>query len=57
MVINDFLNDIVEGSAVVELGDLSAELSTQPFESGASDVTIRDSSDSRNLNEHGRQRV
>nr|QQZ02303.1 putative polyprotein 1a [Rose leaf rosette-associated virus] len=43
-VISLFLNDVIPGSATVDLGDLSDELSSTPFESGCDDVVIKASS-------------
>ena len=56
--INEFLNEVVVGSSVVQLGDTSEELSSQPFESGCDNVTIRDTAppDSGNLHEPARVR-
>nr|AFS17298.1 p1a [Citrus tristeza virus] len=56
--INEFLNEVVVGSSVVQLGDTSEELSSRPFESGCDNVTIRDTAppDSGNLHEPARVR-
>nr|ACL51683.1 p349 protein [Citrus tristeza virus] len=56
--INEFLNEVVVGSSVVQLGDTSEELSSQPFESGCDNVTITDTApaDSGNLQEPARVR-
>ncbi|UTQ50482.1 MAG: replicase polyprotein (domains: peptidase, methyltransferase, helicase) [Plant associated closterovirus 1] len=56
-VINDFLNDVVPGSGTIDFGDVSAELSTEPFECGADDVTIRDSAPVAKSTDHDEQRV
>nr|QBM11766.1 polyprotein [Citrus tristeza virus] len=56
--INEFLNEVVVGSSVVQLGDTSEELSSRPFESGCDNITIRDTAppDSGNLHEPARVR-
>nr|AGK30059.1 ORF1a [Citrus tristeza virus] len=56
--INEFLNEVVVGSSVVQLGDVSEELSSRPFESGCDNVTVRDTAppDSGNLHEPARVR-
>nr|WML68638.1 p349 protein [Citrus tristeza virus] len=56
--INEFLNEVIVGSSVVQLGDTSEELSSRPFESGCDNVTIRDTAppDSGNLHEPARVR-
>ena len=56
--INEFLNEVVVGSSVVQLGDTSEELSSRPFESGCDNVTIRDTAppDPGNLHEPARVR-
>nr|QRG29092.1 polyprotein 1a [Raspberry leaf mottle virus] len=40
--ITQFLEDAVPGSTVVDFGDTSLEMSEQPFESGADNVTIKE---------------
>nr|ABA43375.1 p349 protein [Citrus tristeza virus] len=56
--INEFLNEVVVGSSVVQLGDTSEELSSRPFESGCDNITVRDTAppDSGNLHEPARVR-
>nr|QDD55784.1 polyprotein [Citrus tristeza virus] len=56
--INEFLNEVVVGSSVVQLGDVSEELSSRPFESGCDNVTVRDTAppDPGNLHEPARVR-
>nr|YP_009059065.1 methyltransferase/helicase [Rose leaf rosette-associated virus] len=57
-VISLFLNDVIPGSATVDLGDLSEELSHTPFESGCDDVVIRESSaDTRGTSAQAPHRV
>ncbi|BCR37030.1 helicase [Soybean leaf crinkle mottle virus] len=56
-VINDFLNEVVPGSATIDFGDLSSDLSSQPFESGADHVVIRDSAKPGGITDHDEQRV
>lgn len=56
-VINDFLNAVVPGSSTISFGDMSSELSAQPFESGASEVSIRDSAPPEKATDHDPQRV
>lgn len=57
LVINDFLNEVVEGSAAVVFGDLSAEMSSQPFESGADNVIVRDTAPLNKGSDHEPYRV
>nr|ABB59451.1 p353 [Citrus tristeza virus] len=56
--INEFLNEVVVASSVVQLGDVSEELSSRPFQSGCDNVTVRDTAppDSGNLHEPARVR-
>nr|QBZ78579.1 polyprotein [Grapevine leafroll-associated virus 2] len=56
-VINDFLNEVNPGTAVIDFGDLSADFSTGPFECGASGVVVRDNISSSNITDHDKQRV
>ncbi|UQR78688.1 ORF1ab fusion polyprotein [Thesium chinense closterovirus 1] len=55
--INSFINDVVEGSGTIVFGDLSAEMCSSPFESGADDVTVYDSAVERPNTDHDHQRV
>ncbi|WBK62447.1 polyprotein 1a [Dregea volubilis virus 1] len=55
--INGFLNDVVRGSTSVNFGDVSAEMSSMPFESGVDGVTIAESRDEKVMDDHGFQRV
>ncbi|AAC55658.1 helicase, partial [Beet yellow stunt virus] len=55
--INDFLEDVVPGSTSLNFGDTSAEMESQPFESGANNVTVRDSAKPGSGTDHDEQRV
>ncbi|ABI23183.1 polyprotein 1a [Strawberry chlorotic fleck-associated virus] len=46
--INDFLEDVVVGSTTLDFGDMSSELSDQPFECGVDGVIIREGNNLRN---------
>jgi hypothetical protein len=50
--INSFLEDVVPGSTSVDFGDMSGELSTNDFETGADDVVLSEGSNSRATPEH-----
>nr|QBZ78552.1 polyprotein [Grapevine leafroll-associated virus 2] len=56
-VINDFLNEVNPGTAVIDFGDLSADFSTGPFECGASGIVVRDNISSSSITDHDKQRV
>nr|BDT53068.1 polyprotein 1a [wheat closterovirus 1] len=55
--INDFLEDVVPGTTSVDFGDMSAEMSTNDFDTGADDVVISEGSSSRAPPEHIPHRV
>nr|BBK15478.1 polyprotein 1a [Carnation necrotic fleck virus] len=55
--INAFLEEVVVGSTTVNLDDISSDLSSSPFESGADDVTLRESSVNTFVSDHTEQRV
>ncbi|DAZ91132.1 TPA_asm: 320 kDa protein [Triticum polonicum closterovirus] len=55
--INDFLEDVVPGSTSIDFGDMSAEMSTNDFDTGADDVVISEGSNSRAQPDHIPHRV
>ncbi|QNS29658.1 polyprotein 1a [Fig virus A] len=55
--INSFLETVVGGSTQIELGDMSLEMSSQPFESSVDGVTIQEGNTGRRSATHGVQRV
>nr|AAF14300.1 p348 [Beet yellows virus] len=56
-VINSFLESVVPGTTSVDFGDVSEEMGTQVFESGADNVVIRDSAPVNKSTDHDPQRV
>ncbi|AKT94757.1 1a [Tobacco virus 1] len=55
--INSFLNDVLGGSNTLNFGDLSAEMSSQPFDSGVDGVVIREAGNEKIYDDHANQRV
>ncbi|QNS29672.1 polyprotein 1a [Fig virus B] len=55
--INNFLEEVIPGTTQISLGNLSAELNTQPFECTVDGVVIQDSNSGRNNAAPGIQRV
>ncbi|QCW05657.1 1a protein [Alcea rosea virus 1] len=55
--INSFLNDVLPGSNTINFGDLSAEMSSQPFDSGVDGIVIRDAGNEKVYDDHTNQRV
>nr|YP_224291.1 methyltransferase/helicase [Mint virus 1] len=55
--INSFLNEILEGSNSINFGDLSAEMSSQPFDCGVDGITVREASDEKVYDDHTNRRV